>query len=224
MHLSLVAALFTSLMVVCASCKPIQLTVRSQVMQNTGRIRWSPQEKTVTWEGTETAFIIVDMWNKHWCPSTTERESTHPSMASWCVSGSQQSYGFFFLSKGYWDSNADESNNCCSKRLWNVGYSCPIRLSGILCQPSLQVHYSHIPSRQRDLQHCFYNPKDRQWVLKLPNIQIPQPIPHSVPAFPIDASDNGTQRILRADTTCEEDHSWYQFCLHIMGDVGWGGE
>ncbi len=72
MHSSLSVVLFT-LMVVYASTEPIQLTVRSQVMQNTGRIRWSPQEKTVTWEGSETAFIIVDMWNKHWCPSATER-------------------------------------------------------------------------------------------------------------------------------------------------------
>ena len=29
--------------------------------------------KTETWNPKETAFIIIDMWDKHWCPTATAR-------------------------------------------------------------------------------------------------------------------------------------------------------
>src|SRR5262245_27062759 len=31
------------------------------------------REKTLTWEPKQTAIVICDMWDKHWCPSATQR-------------------------------------------------------------------------------------------------------------------------------------------------------
>lgn len=51
----------------------LAVTTRHQFMQSTGRIRWATMEQTELWDPKATAIIVVDMWDQHWCPSTTER-------------------------------------------------------------------------------------------------------------------------------------------------------
>jgi len=52
---------------------PIGVTLKSQSLQKTGRLHWTTQEWVETWEARDVAFIVVDMWDRHWCPSATER-------------------------------------------------------------------------------------------------------------------------------------------------------
>ena len=51
----------------------LQLTTLRQVPKTTGRNGWRIVEEQVTWSASETAIIIVDMWNKHWSWGATER-------------------------------------------------------------------------------------------------------------------------------------------------------
>lgn len=50
-----------------------ELTLRSQQLSNVGRQEWIVNNTRVTWKAAETAFVIVDMWNEHWCESATTR-------------------------------------------------------------------------------------------------------------------------------------------------------
>ena len=51
----------------------LQLTTLRQVPRTTGRNGWRAVEEEVAWPLSETAIIIVDMWNKHWSWGATER-------------------------------------------------------------------------------------------------------------------------------------------------------
>ncbi len=51
----------------------LHLTIRRQTPRTTGRHGWQIIEEAVTWRPSETAIIIVDMWNKHWSWGATER-------------------------------------------------------------------------------------------------------------------------------------------------------
>ena len=51
----------------------LQLTTLRQVPRTTGRNGWRVVEEEVAWHPSETAIIIVDMWNKHWSWGATER-------------------------------------------------------------------------------------------------------------------------------------------------------
>ena len=51
----------------------LNLTLRSQHMSAIGRQEWLVQNQGVSWTAASTAFVIVDMWDKHWCPSATTR-------------------------------------------------------------------------------------------------------------------------------------------------------
>ncbi len=51
----------------------LQLTTLRQVPRTTGRNGWRVVEEEVAWRPSETAIIIVDMWNKHWSWGATER-------------------------------------------------------------------------------------------------------------------------------------------------------
>ena len=53
--------------------KPLDFTIRRQVPRTTGRHGWRIVEEEVTWRSSQTAIIIVDMWNKHWSWGATER-------------------------------------------------------------------------------------------------------------------------------------------------------
>ena len=49
-------------------------TLRTQHLSSTvGRQEWLPNNTVVEWDAKETALIIVDMWNKHWCASASTR-------------------------------------------------------------------------------------------------------------------------------------------------------
>ncbi len=51
----------------------LQLTTLRQTPKTTGRNGWRVVEEEVVWPPSETAIIIVDMWNKHWSWGATER-------------------------------------------------------------------------------------------------------------------------------------------------------
>jgi nicotinamidase-related amidase len=47
------------------------LQVRYQ--ENNGADQWKTVEETVHWQPAETAIIICDMWDRHWCDGATQR-------------------------------------------------------------------------------------------------------------------------------------------------------
>jgi len=49
------------------------LTIREQSPKTTGRHGWLISEREVRWRPSETAFIVVDMWDTHWSWGATER-------------------------------------------------------------------------------------------------------------------------------------------------------
>ena len=51
----------------------LRLTVRRQTPKTTGRHGWQIVEQDVAWRPSETAIVIVDMWNTHWSQAATER-------------------------------------------------------------------------------------------------------------------------------------------------------
>jgi len=51
----------------------LHLTIRQQMPKTTGRHGWRIIEKEVSWQSSETAIIVVDMWDKHWSWGATER-------------------------------------------------------------------------------------------------------------------------------------------------------
>ncbi len=76
-HLRSLACVYTVL-VLCVSMAAAQdsglnLTVRSQTETEQGSGRWHALTKPVAWKAAETAIVICDMWDKHWCPQATER-------------------------------------------------------------------------------------------------------------------------------------------------------
>ena len=56
-----------------AQSEPITIKTRSQVVTATNGGKYEPVEKEATWESTQTAVIIVDMWDNHWCPNAAKR-------------------------------------------------------------------------------------------------------------------------------------------------------
>ena len=56
-----------------APAEPLKLNTRKRVETSTGSGEWRVEQKTVEWDSQETAIIICDMWNEHWCKGATER-------------------------------------------------------------------------------------------------------------------------------------------------------
>jgi len=69
----MVVVLLVLLTVAKAQHGELNLTLRSQHMSTIGRQEWLVQNQGVSWTAASTAFVIVDMWDKHWCPSATTR-------------------------------------------------------------------------------------------------------------------------------------------------------
>jgi len=65
--------LLLALLLLALASANLKLTLRSQAMSNVGRQEWLAQHNVMQWEPAATAFVIVDMWDKHWCPSATTR-------------------------------------------------------------------------------------------------------------------------------------------------------
>ena len=66
-------AALTSCCVAAAAASPLSITLRQQHMSAVGRQEWLANHTVVAWEPAQTAVVIVDMWNKHWCASATTR-------------------------------------------------------------------------------------------------------------------------------------------------------
>ncbi len=140
-HLFIVSIILFSLFSIVSST-PIGVTLRNQVLQTTGRIRWSPQERVEEWEPSQTAMVVVDMWDKHWCPSATER----------------------------------------------VGAIAVFINETINAGRDLGIQIIHAPS---ETSTFYNNTQSRKWVLSLPNVTMPTPIPHDYPPMPLNTDDLG---------------------------------
>ena len=51
----------------------LSLSIRRQAARTLGRNGWRIIEEEVNWNASETAIIVVDMWNEHWSWGATER-------------------------------------------------------------------------------------------------------------------------------------------------------
>lgn len=67
------AALCFNILCSCRDQHLIRFMARSQFAKPFGRHGWIVKEEDVVWKASETAIIIVDMWDKHWSRGATER-------------------------------------------------------------------------------------------------------------------------------------------------------
>lgn len=51
----------------------LSLSLRSRVPDPTAKDKCLLREQPVDWNPAETAIIVCDMWDKHWCPTATDR-------------------------------------------------------------------------------------------------------------------------------------------------------
>jgi type 1 glutamine amidotransferase/nicotinamidase-related amidase len=59
----------------------LELTLRSRVQAETDSDIWLVKQERESWDPNRTAVIITDMWDRHWCESSTERvEEIAPAM------------------------------------------------------------------------------------------------------------------------------------------------
>src|SRR5205085_4884534 len=56
-----------------ANGQSLELHTRSCAESAKGSSEWRTIEKTVQWEPKQTAIVICDMWNQHWCKGATAR-------------------------------------------------------------------------------------------------------------------------------------------------------
>ena len=53
---------------------PMEVPLRKQVKEEIeGKVRWVVMEENVHWIPRETAIIVCDMWDQHWCPNAAQR-------------------------------------------------------------------------------------------------------------------------------------------------------
>ena len=51
----------------------LELTLRSRVETEVGSGKFRVLQEPAQWSGSQTAIIICDMWNEHWCKGATDR-------------------------------------------------------------------------------------------------------------------------------------------------------
>ncbi|XP_065178759.1 uncharacterized protein LOC135809352 [Sycon ciliatum] len=68
----------------------LDITLRSQAASSTGRLAWSSREEVVQWKPAETCIILVDVWDKHWCPTATERLSALAMLMNQTLSAARE--------------------------------------------------------------------------------------------------------------------------------------
>ena len=56
-----------------ANAEPMTLTMRRQAETEPGSGRYTAVEEKARWEAKQTALIVCDMWDKHWCAGATAR-------------------------------------------------------------------------------------------------------------------------------------------------------
>lgn len=47
----------------------LPVTLKSRYMSKVGRQEWLVNHTVVDWEPSQTAIVVVDMWDVHWCVS-----------------------------------------------------------------------------------------------------------------------------------------------------------
>jgi type 1 glutamine amidotransferase/nicotinamidase-related amidase len=62
-----------SLAAAAPASAPLSLTIRQRVVPGSNSLERPVREKTVQWNPCDTAIIICDMWNQHWCKGATLR-------------------------------------------------------------------------------------------------------------------------------------------------------
>eukprot|EP01062_Namystynia_karyoxenos_P061702 TRINITY_DN5411_c0_g1_i1.p1 TRINITY_DN5411_c0_g1~~TRINITY_DN5411_c0_g1_i1.p1 ORF type:complete len:301 (+),score=86.35 TRINITY_DN5411_c0_g1_i1:78-905(+) len=55
-----------------ADAANLNLTLRTKYMSPVGRADWDTKDTVTTWDTSKTGIIVVDMWDKHWCPIMTQ--------------------------------------------------------------------------------------------------------------------------------------------------------
>jgi hypothetical protein len=58
----------------------LDLQIRRQVRNNSGVDGWKAEESAEKWDAGDTAVIVCDMWDAHWCRGATARVA---EMARW---------------------------------------------------------------------------------------------------------------------------------------------
>ena len=56
-----------------AAEETLTLPVRTRVEVQPGSGRYHTLRKELQWDPARTAIVVCDMWDKHWCPTATER-------------------------------------------------------------------------------------------------------------------------------------------------------
>jgi nicotinamidase-related amidase/type 1 glutamine amidotransferase len=76
---NLTAATAVGLLIVALSASTAfgqnELTLNTRIRQETGEGsgRWHSLQDRVAWDPAQTAIVVCDMWDKHWCPNSTAR-------------------------------------------------------------------------------------------------------------------------------------------------------
>ncbi len=73
LSLLLLAILLPKLTTAEGGPQKLLLTARSRVKGDGDKKHDAVQLKTLAWNPRETAIVVCDMWDKHWCPTATER-------------------------------------------------------------------------------------------------------------------------------------------------------
>jgi hypothetical protein len=75
MHLTTTTALlllqFAVGQTACSQQDMLQLHTRLRQPAAEGTDRWHTLQQTVDWKPRQTAIVVCDMWDKHWCPNAT---------------------------------------------------------------------------------------------------------------------------------------------------------
>ncbi len=74
----------------------LQLHARSRVETKPGSGRFHAVAKTLNWKPSETAIVICDMWDKHWCAGATRRVAEMAPRMNDCVAAARRQ-GVFII-------------------------------------------------------------------------------------------------------------------------------
>ena len=75
---------------------PLSLQIRSRVEAEPNSDRWHSVTQEVQWLPHQTAIVVCDMWDRHWCPNATRRVAEMaPRMNE--VIGAARSRGIFII-------------------------------------------------------------------------------------------------------------------------------
>ncbi|MDR2346003.1 MAG: isochorismatase family protein [Planctomycetaceae bacterium] len=73
MYRNLLAAVLTFLLTVLANAQTLRISTQERVPAEWDKNAYSLVNHIETWQPPETAIIVCDMWDKHWCPIANKR-------------------------------------------------------------------------------------------------------------------------------------------------------